>query len=61
MKLEDTDKMPIGKYKGIPMMDVPVNWLHWYWHNADKKNDIGDYIRRNISGLKMENKDLIWS
>lgn len=61
MKLEDDDKMPFGKYKGQLMQDVPVNYLHWFWHNGDKQSEVGEYIKSNLSALKTENKDLIWS
>lgn len=61
MKLDDNSKMPFGKYKGLLMSDVPVNYLHWYWHNGDKRSDVGEYIKENLDALKMENKDLIWS
>lgn len=62
--LEDTDLMLFGKYKGIPMSDVPANYLHYLWNNGMKKetktSNVADYIQRNISALKVENKDLIW-
>ena len=63
--LTDTHKMPFGKYKGTPMQDVPVSYLHWLWHqiNAPTKNNVEvlEYIKENMDALKMENKDLIWS
>jgi hypothetical protein len=33
IQLQDTDKMPWGKYKGTPMQDVPASYLHWLWTN----------------------------
>lgn len=55
--------MPFGKFKGKPMSDVPVSYLHWLW-NSGKKEDkqcaVADYIRRNLNALQMENRDLIW-
>jgi uncharacterized protein (DUF3820 family) len=64
MKLEDTSPMPFGKFKGKPMQDVPVSYLHWLWHNATNPSyaaqDVVEYIRENMDALKMENKDLIW-
>lgn len=59
--LTDDSLMPFGKYKGIQMQDVPVQYLHWYWHNCDKKTSLGEYIKDNLDALKMENKDLIWT
>lgn len=62
-ELSDTSPMPFGMHKGTPMMDVPVNYLHWFWNNGaknDKQNVVANYIRKNLSALKMENRDLIW-
>jgi uncharacterized protein (DUF3820 family) len=64
--LTDTSKMPLGKYKGVTMTDVPAEYLHWFWHNSHDgqdghAKDIRHYIKGRLSGLKMENKDLIWS
>jgi len=28
-ELTDTDPMPFGKYRGIPMKDVPAKYLFW--------------------------------
>ena len=63
-QLEDTDLMPFGKHKGIPMSDVPASYLHYLWNNGMKKetktSNVADYIARNVDALKTENKDLIW-
>ena len=61
--LQDTDKMPWGKYKGVPMQDVPAQYLHWLWSNGkehDKVCSVADYIRRNLEALKQEHADGIW-
>jgi len=62
--LLDTDLMPWGKHKGIPMSDVPADYLHWIWTQNDglapKDNPVLEYIRRNLSSLKAEYKDGIW-
>lgn len=61
MKLEDISPMPFGKYKGILMQDVPVTYLHWLWHNVyHPSGGVYEYIKENISALKLENKDLLW-
>lgn len=56
--------MPFGKYKGIPMEKVPVNYLHWFWHNVkvgnEDVNNVRSYIHYNLTVLMDENKDLIW-
>lgn len=59
-KLIDDSKMPFGKHKGERMEDVPVEYLHWYWHNGSPGN-VKEYIAENMDALKHENDDLIWS
>jgi len=62
--LQDTDKMPFGKHKDMPMQDVPASYLHWLWTNGkkdDKQCPVADYIRRNLFALKKEMPDAIWS
>lgn len=62
-ELDDTSAMPFGKYKGILMQDVPVNYLHWLWtqnRKGEMDTPVIDYIRRNIDSLQQENSDLIW-
>ena len=67
IQLQDTDPMPFGKHRGVPMQDVPAHYMHWLWcgeggpqleHN--RQSDVGDYIRRNLSPLKLEYADGIW-
>lgn len=61
--LSDTDKMPFGKHRGVPMQDVPASYLHWLWSNGlkdDKRSEVADYIRRNLDALKKEHTDGIW-
>lgn len=58
--------MPFGKYKGIPMSDVPVSYLHYLWtqynfKNKTKESNVAAYIQENLDALKQENDDLIWS
>lgn len=61
--MDDLSPMPFGKFKGTPMQDVPVSYLHWLWTSGkkdDKTCKVADYIRRNIAALKMEDRDRIW-
>lgn len=64
MQLNDLSPMPFGMYKGKPMQDVKVDWLHWYWNNCIPKTSeqlaVMDYIKRSLSALKQEKQDLIW-
>lgn len=62
-KLSDLDPMPFGKHKGLPMQDVPADYLHYLWVNGKKHDNrclVADYIRRNLNALKQEHKDGIW-
>ncbi len=62
--LSDTDPMPFGKHKGVPMQDVPASYLHYLWQNGmkeDRQSPVADYIRRSLSALRVEHPDLIWS
>ncbi len=60
--LLDTDLMPFGKHKGIPMQDVPADYLHYLWQNglSKDKKPVAIYIRRCLNALKQETPDLIW-
>lgn len=61
--LQDTDKMPFGKHKGVPMQDVPASYFHWLWTNGkseDKSCSVAAYIRANLNALKQEHRDGIW-
>lgn len=62
-ELTDLSPMPFGKYKGVPMQDVPARYFHWLWNEGKKDNHqcpIADYIRRNLSALQQEYRDGIW-
>jgi hypothetical protein len=64
-KIDDTDHMPFGQHRGIPMCDVPASYLHYLWTNGlkneTKTSPVADYIRRNLDSLKKEYPDGIWS
>lgn len=62
--MNDTDLMPFGKHKGVPMQDVPASYLHYLWQNGLKyetRSPVADYIRENLEALKQEHKDGIWT
>lgn len=62
--LSDLDPMPFGQHKGVPMQDVPCDYLHYLWENGlskDTVSKVANYIRTNIDVLKMEDDDLIWT
>jgi hypothetical protein len=62
--LEDTDLMPFGKHRGLPMSDVPARYLHWLWTSGKehewKTDPVAAYIKQNIDALKKEYSDGIW-
>lgn len=62
-QLDDLSPMPFGKHRGTPMQDVPADYLHWLWTNGkehDRRCQVADYIRRNITALQQEHPDGIW-
>lgn len=64
--LEDTDRFPFGQYKGVEMQDVPCNYLHWFYTTCNVISGspgerVLGYIIENLSALKEENDDLIWT
>ena len=64
-ELQDTDLMPLGKFKGkLQMKDVPADYLFWFWNQDGKKQDrqcpVAAYIRRCLTALKAEYQDGIW-
>lgn len=55
--LTDNCLMPLGKFKGIPMKDVPAEYLIWYRENAKNPNKpLMEYIVDNWSKLKQAQK-----
>jgi uncharacterized protein (DUF3820 family) len=36
-----TMKMPFGKYKGILLCDLPVNYLEWFFNKGFPEGKIG--------------------
>lgn len=66
-QLQDTDPMPFGQYKGVPMQDVPASYMHWLWTNERdpmslkaKANPVAEYILRSMAALKDEYPDGVW-
>lgn len=58
----DDTPMPFGKHRGKKLQHVPADYLHWLWGQrplSDKK--LESYIRENMSALKDEYPDGIWS
>ena len=64
-QLQDTDKMPWGKHKGLIMQEVPASYLCWLW-NEGKSTEVetcpvAEYINRNMNSLTKEYPNGIWT
>ena len=58
-KLKDTDPMPLGKYKGTAMANVPSSYLVWAKENFkdnEYTHDILIYIKHNWDAIQLELK-----
>jgi hypothetical protein len=38
--LTDADRMPFGKHKGLKMQEVPAQYLHWLWTEANFQDKV---------------------
>jgi uncharacterized protein (DUF3820 family) len=59
---DDTTPMPFGKHRGELLQEVPASYLHYLWLQrplSDRR--LENYIANNISALKTEHPDGIWS
>ena len=52
--LNDSSKMPFGKYTGIRLVDIPSNYLIWIYENKKCNAEIAEYIKENLDVLKKE-------
>jgi uncharacterized protein (DUF3820 family) len=58
--MNDESIMPIGKYKGEKIANVPAEYLLWMYENANLINrshlygELRDYIKDNLDVLKAE-------
>lgn len=62
--LHDDDEMLFGKHKGLPLSEVPADYLLWLWDAgvwADKHKPIHHYIKDNFNALIMDAPDFIVS
>lgn len=55
-KLTDTDPMPIGKFKGEKMGNVPYWHLLWLENQPYCRKDVKQYIEENRDVLELEKK-----
>lgn len=57
MKLQDDSPMPYGKYKGLPMEEVPADYLIWLVDNSRASPEIIEYVKENREVLDKEIKE----
>ena len=52
--MTDESIMPIGKYKGQKMANVPPEYLLWLYENGNIYGGLKDYIKENLDVIKSE-------
>jgi uncharacterized protein (DUF3820 family) len=54
--MDDSSKMPWGKYEGESMANVPSDYLIWLWDNGRCSGEVKQYIKDNLDVLQEEAK-----
>lgn len=52
--MTDESIMPIGKYKGQKMANVPAEYLLWLYENGNIYGELKEYIKNNLDVIKSE-------
>lgn len=52
--LTDTDAMPFGKHKGVPMQDVPASYLRWLKDEGCSDERVANYIHNSWDAIRQE-------
>jgi len=52
--MTDESIMPIGKYKGEKMANVPSHYLLWLYENGNIYGELKQYIKDNLDVIKAE-------
>jgi uncharacterized protein (DUF3820 family) len=52
--MTDESIMPIGKYKGEKMANVPSEYLLWLYENGNIYGELKQYLKENIDVIKSE-------
>jgi len=52
--LTDESIMPIGKYKGEKMANIPPEYLLWLYENGNIYGELKNYIKDNLDVIKAE-------
>ena len=56
MKLTDESLMPLGKYKGEKMANVPASYLIWLYDENKCNRNVREYIDDNLDVIQEEIK-----
>ena len=56
MKLTDESLMPLGKYKGEKMANVPASYLIWLYDENKCNRNVREYIEDNLDVIQEEIK-----
>jgi uncharacterized protein (DUF3820 family) len=54
--MDDNSHMQFGKYKDVPLANVPAEYLIWLYENSKLYGGIKRYIEENLDVLKEEIK-----
>lgn len=52
--MTDNSIMPIGKYKGEKLANVPASYLIWLYENSNIYGELRQYIADNLEVIKSE-------
>jgi uncharacterized protein (DUF3820 family) len=52
--MKDESTMPIGKYKGEKLANVPPDYLLWLYENGNIYGELKEYIKDNLDVIKSE-------
>lgn len=53
-KLNDKSPMPYGKFKNVPMANIPADYLIWLYENNKCTYPVSVYVKENIDALRKE-------
>lgn len=56
-EFNDESQMPFGKYKGLPLSEVPDEYLLWLYFDTNLKDGpLRRYIVKNLDALESNTK-----
>lgn len=58
-KLHDGSPMPIGKYRGTAMEDVPADYLLYFYREGKiTRPELLEYVEDNLQVLELEEQNM---